>query len=233
MWNPRVGGEKAATSAASKSNPGSPPHGRGKEDRLVNPRLCIGITPAWAGKRLSEKTPAAAPWDHPRVGGEKWFIALLFEPCEGSPPRRRGKVVHCAAVRALRGITPRVGGEKIIWASVSIAALESPPHGRGKGVVEGGHVEVNRITPAWAGKSLVTPSIPQTRGDHPRVGGEKTVTEKGETQRTGSPPRRRGKDRRLVVDVLPEGITPAWAGKSLASQPWSPPLWMMVIRPRP
>lgn len=167
------------------------------------------------------------------MGGEKnKELEGVWLPMR-SPPRRRGKVVHCAAVRALRGITPRVGGEKIIWASVSIAALESPPHGRGKGVVEGGHVEVNRITPAWAGKSLVTPSIPQTRGDHPRVGGEKTVTEKGETQRTGSPPRRRGKDRRLVVDVLPEGITPAWAGKSLASQPWSPPLWMMVIRPRP
>lgn len=167
------------------------------------------------------------------MGGEKNKELEGVWLSMGSPPRRRGKVVHCAAVRALRGITPRVGGEKIIWASVSIAALESPPHGRGKGVVEGGHVEVNRITPAWAGKSLVTPSIPQTRGDHPRVGGEKTVTEKGETQRTGSPPRRRGKDRRLVVDVLPEGITPAWAGKSLASQPWSPPLWMMVIRPRP
>lgn len=171
----------------------------------------------------------------------------------GSPPRGREKVSGRLTGANYARITPawagkrtrswraygcpwdhpRVGGEKIIWASVSIAALESPPHGRGKGVVEGGHVEVNRITPAWAGKSLVTPSIPQTRGDHPRVGGEKTVTEKGETQRTGSPPRRRGKDRRLVVDVLPEGITPAWAGKSLASQPWSPPLWMMVIRPRP
>ena len=159
------------------------------------------------------------------MGGEKnKELEGVWLPM-GSPPRRRGKVVHCAAVRALRGITPRVGGEKIIWASVSIAALESPPHGRGKGVVEGGHVEVNRITPAWAGKSLVTPSIPQTRGDHPRVGGEKTVTEKGETQRTGSPPRRRGKDRRLVVDVLPEGITPAWAGKRSSGPAFPSPRW--------
>ena len=167
------------------------------------------------------------------MGGEKnKELEGVWLPM-GSPPRRRGKVVHCAAVRALRGITPRVGGEKPFLFCGGSSDSGSPPHRRGKVRRIRENLERVGITPAWAGKSLVTPSIPQTRGDHPRVGGEKTVTEKGETQRTGSPPRRRGKDRRLVVDVLPEGITPAWAGKSLASQPWSPPLWMMVIRPRP
>lgn len=139
------------------------------------------------------------------MGGEKnKELEGVWLPM-GSPPRRRGKVVHCAAVRALRGITPRVGGEKIIWASVSIAALESPPHGRGKGVVEGGHVEVNRITPAWAGKSLVTPSIPQTRGDHPRVGGEKTAALSLMFCQKGSPPRGRGKAWHLSHGLLPCG----------------------------
>ena len=107
------------------------------------------------------------------MGGEKnKELEGVWLPM-GSPPRRRGKVVHCAAVRALRGITPRVGGEKIIWASVSIAALESPPHGRGKGVVEGGHVEVNRITPAWAGKRHTGRRCRGLGWDHPRAGGEK------------------------------------------------------------
>ena len=46
------------------------------------------------------------------MGGEKnKELEGVWLPM-GSPPRRRGKVVHCAAVRALRGITPRVGGEK-------------------------------------------------------------------------------------------------------------------------
>lgn len=56
------------------------------------------------------------------MGGEKnKELEGVWLPM-GSPPRRRGKVVHCAAVRALRGITPRVGGEKIrqsIWYSTT------------------------------------------------------------------------------------------------------------------
>ena len=187
------------------------------------------------------------------MGGENVSDGESVNRYEGSPPHRRGKVIKSLSFRWYSGITPaqagksrwsrgpggcgsdhpRAGGEKPTRKRWTRSTTGSPPRGRGKAFTAAKVAVRHRITPAWAGKSLVTPSIPQTRGDHPRVGGEKTVTEKGETQRTGSPPRRRGKDRRLVVDVLPEGITPAWAGKSLASQPWSPPLWMMVIRPRP
>ena len=80
------------------------------------------------------------------------------------------------------------------------------------------------------------------------MGGEKITDETIGTVIQGSPPRGRGKVYTILRIQLIFGITPAWAGKSAqsrraaqrsddrkgqASQPWSPPLWMMVIRPRP
>ena len=65
------------------------------------------------------------------------------------------------------------------------------------------------------------------------MGGEKFVDESHFYKNLGSPPHGRGKEEVKALLHFNRGITPAWAGKSSASQPWSPPLWMMVIRPRP
>ena len=89
------------------------------------------------------------------------------------------------------------------------------------------------ITPAWAGKSAALHQNPELTPDHPRVGGEKAKMIAGTNNVEGSPPHGRGKVGAVAVDDEFTGITPAWAGKCPASQPWSPPLWMMVIRPRP
>ena len=127
------------------------------------------------------------------MGGEKnKELEGVWLPI-GSPPRRRGKVVHCAAVRALRGITPRVGGEKLTSGVFSSAEDGSPPHGRGKELFNLLHVLRHRITPAQAGKSklaLCTPSCPT---DHPCAGGEKNKELEGVWLPMGSPPRGRGK----------------------------------------
>ena len=70
------------------------------------------------------------------------------------------------------------------------------------------------ITPAYAGKRRCAfiPSVPGW--DHPRVCGEKiddaTYLMTGE----GSPPRMRGKGYAFKGFSQPEGITPAYAGKS-------------------
>ena len=48
--HPRMGGEKAAQRLLSHSDPGSPPHGRGKAVKDKAGHLPAGITPAWAGK---------------------------------------------------------------------------------------------------------------------------------------------------------------------------------------
>ena len=193
----------------------------------------MGITPALAGKRLSPVTPYNPPSDYPRMGGEKSDKATPCGYILGSPPHGREKVPVLLMLLVYIGITPawagksrgktpvlsphgdhpRVGGEKKKSRRCCTSIGGSPPRGRGKA----GHQ-----------------SNQQTRcKDHPRVGGEKCTQPRPAPTVTGSPPHRRGKDVTSAQAQSQVGITPAWAGKSLASQPWSPPLWMMVIRPRP
>ena len=51
--------------------------------------------------------------------------------------------------------------------------------------------------------------------DHPRAGGEKNKELEGVWLPMGSPPRGRGKGRRVVDHHPLPRITPAWAGKSI------------------
>ena len=47
---------------------------RGKDTQTVEQARRVGITPAYAGKRMDNKAKAKAKGDHPRVCGEKWMI---------------------------------------------------------------------------------------------------------------------------------------------------------------
>ena len=251
--HPRMGGEKLLAMKSRATFWGSPPRRQGKANWHCVRRPALRITPAHAGKRTRSWRAYGCPWDHPRVGGEKstFLNSMSFPP--GSPPRRRGKVPNARCFIERQRITPawagksafrfqsqkasqdhpRVGGEKLGRMAVAISVIGSPPRGRGK--VKGtGQIAVrSRITPAWAEKSFSTSPKSCRAGDHPRMGGEKSAAPFSWTFVTGSPPRRRGKVEAPQVYHRRGGITPAWAGKSPASQPWSPPLWMMVIRPRP
>ena len=53
--------------------------------------------PSWRGIR---------GWDHPRVGGEKTSAITKTDPEEGSPPRRRGKVIKNVLEKLDERITP-------------------------------------------------------------------------------------------------------------------------------
>ena len=171
----------------------------------------------------------------------------------GSPPRGRGKGVNVNCSADDIGITPawagkstvvlptpgylwdhpRVGGEKLVFHVGQRGQRGSPPRGRGKDGESTGIGGADGITPAWAGKSCTALRRSARCGDHPRVGGEKTKSIHPYPVLDGSPPRGRGKVCACTFNLEYTRITPARAGKSLASQPWSPPLWMMVIRPRP
>ena len=72
-----------------------------------------------------------------------------------------------------------------------------------------------RITPAYAGKSGGICAGLFLAGDHPRVCGEKKVYASFIRCQSGSPPRMRGKDAKLVLLYYPPRITPAYAGKSI------------------
>ena len=71
---------------------GSPPRRRGKGGRSVVYWSRKGITPAWAGKRLTRPAMTGTPRDHPRIGGEKVRAMVAAGTFLGSPPHRRGKV---------------------------------------------------------------------------------------------------------------------------------------------
>ena len=117
---------------------------------------------------------------------------------------------------------PRVGGEKrtFLWSNFSFQG--SSPRGRGKVPYGPFPLQPARITPAWAGKSQRIGRKTAGKGAHPRVGGEKARGRVRSSCAAGSPPRRRGKECRIFMDYLDEGITPAWAGKSVGCLLWLP-----------
>ena len=115
----------------------------------------------------------------------------------------------------LTGDHPRVGGEKRKNLPSRSRPKGSPPRGRGKAQFGNCPYCHERITPAWAGKRKSTESVKSCKKDHPRVGGEKRLDAGHRNHTQGSPPRGRGKGGNLPGRVRPQGITPAWAGKSL------------------
>ena len=167
-----MGGEKAKLRAMQTNATGSPPRGRGKVSSSVFVPVSMRITPAWAGKSISQTSTMKPAKDHPRVGGEKLALSSCKQKVLGSPPRGRGEAYGLSAFSPAGRITPawagksqtesygttssedhpRVGGEK----SVSDGPLQkwrgSPPRGRGKEGLLGQDPGYVGITPAWAGK---------------------------------------------------------------------------------
>ena len=175
--------------------------------------------------------------DHPRVCGEKCGTHGLIAPVSGSPPRVRGKDASKALGEAGGGITPacagkrgwtmvpestsrdhpRVCGEKSPLSKESVLEWGSPPRVRGKGPPLPDSDGPAGITPACAGKRKACVPLMSRDRDHPRVCGEKAAYLRAVWVPKGSPPRVRGKVSHAVTAHLLPGITPACAGKSLAT----------------
>ena len=64
---------------------------RGKADVVLNRIDRIGITPAYAGKRVIRSSFHKLFQDHPRLCGEKRSSSLKNNKIGGSPPPMRGK----------------------------------------------------------------------------------------------------------------------------------------------
>ena len=90
----------------------------------------------------------------------------------------------------------------------------SPPRMRGKGARQPLRLLDRGITPAYAGKRDRTGWTTMYRRDHPRMCGEKNGIEFRDSFKLGSPPHVRGKACRGYQQPIPQGITPACAGKS-------------------
>ena len=152
--HPRVGGEKGLRFPAFFTREGSPPRGRGKvthgEEVLKGER----ITPAWAGKRISNRRCRQALPDHPRVGGEKALMPENRLVMQGSPPRGRGKAQAFRVRPVGRGITPAWAGKSGLVSHVPCFVQDHPRVGGEKYIQCTNGKQAQRITPAWAGKSL-------------------------------------------------------------------------------
>ena len=79
--HPRTCGEKNRISRISLHELGSPPHMRGKGLFCVLGAIRVRITPAHAGKRLSQSKSSWKIRDHPRTCGEKCFFRVVIHGC--------------------------------------------------------------------------------------------------------------------------------------------------------
>ena len=132
------------------------------------------ITPAYAGKRGVLNPSQWQYGDHPRLRGEKQYVAVALVIVPGSPPPTRGKGATAGAGSRNSGITPayagksfgpgfrpgsvwdhpRLRGEKSPRRSTPWPLLGSPPPTRGKGRSVLCTFRHSGITPAYAGKRL-------------------------------------------------------------------------------
>ena len=214
---------------------GSPPPMRGKGSSVILDCVISGITPAYAGKRSAAYCFGVRVEDHPRLCGEKLVRHDVNPPEHGSPPPMRGKEKQSQKIYYYHRITPayagkrimkrgtkmsikdhpRLCGEKFKIAFVIFARSGSPPPMRGKETKKHIEFHVNRITPAYAGKSALHSSSGSGGLDHPRLCGEKLLGDCEPAADRGSPPPMRGKEDGMKIRVDLDGITPAYAGKSI------------------
>ena len=135
-----MGGEKPLRYGTSYHGRGSPPHGRGKVQKLANGETGIRITPAWAGKSWIVSCFQFDARDHPRMGGEKAFQSKTNRQNMGSPPHGRGKGQAFPQVVTLTGITPAWAGKRLAPAPTGFKSQDHPRMG-GEKVVNFGIVK--------------------------------------------------------------------------------------------
>ena len=180
---------------------GSSPRVRGEAKVSGSRVMSIRIIPACAGKRRDVEVKAAAVGDHPRVCGEKAYVAYRSTNASGSSPRVRGKE---------RRNSRQIISKRII------------PACAGKSQSQQGYLGQLRIIPACAGKSWSPHCFSQSSWDHPRVCGEKPSGDLRPSGVRGSSPRVRGK---VVGNGLVKGlerIIPACAGKRACAPAGAP-----------
>ena len=193
-----------------------------------------GLIPAWAGKTCVAGRWVVERWAHPRVGGENRCCVWPAVWSAGSSPRGRGKLIASLDWLQPRGLIPawagktpskpraisqpgahpRVGGENNTKAINGQGFTGSSPRGRGKLQLGPRRRQWRGLIPAWAGKTHGSRSALGGQWAHPRVGGENHFGNLSARNFLGSSPRGRGKLAVALEMGWPEGLIPAWAGKT-------------------
>ena len=146
---------------------------RGKVYSLTRFSSCSRITPAYAGKSSSTRHNFFPCWDHPRLCGEKCFVAGFLLGGVRITPAYAGKRSCWSLGTCRRGDHPRLCGEKRTERSFFALWHGSPPPMRGKENKMKKYDLASRITPAYAGKRKKACPAPEAARDHPRLCGEK------------------------------------------------------------
>ena len=124
--------------------------------------------------------------------------------------------VACMPVVAYKD-HPRVCGEHQQRPSPAEGGIGSPPRMRGTLHVRRVLFAVDGITPAYAGNTLISGFAGRAVWDHPRVCGEHMLRLAGTAEHEGSPPRMRGTPDYDAQADIDAGITPAYAGNTVAA----------------
>ena len=109
--HPRVCGEEGLAGPLEQAGGGSPPRMRGRAGHGAMHGLELGITPAYAGKRIRWICHSKRLWDHPRVCGEEATMFRNISADKGSPPRMRGRGVRLLFMFVCFRITPAYAGK--------------------------------------------------------------------------------------------------------------------------
>ena len=128
----------------------------------------------------------------------------------------RGKHEYGNDTGEYDGITPAHAGKTSSAFACAFLVADHPPRMRGKHTTPAAQSPGPGITPAHAGKTPACQSSQAPPWDHPRACGENHGRQLDFDGEKGSPPRMRGKQRRVVLQYEDRGITPAHAGKTAA-----------------
>ena len=188
---------------------------RGKLTRQRVVAEAFRITPADAGKTVRRICREPLHRDHPRGCGENANHMCIVCLPAGITPADAGKTAYPPLYTANIWDHPRGCGENLRDWVARNAAAGSPPRMRGKRKTARAHSGRFGITPADAGKTPVLRNDLQNARDHPRGCGENVQKVFPIFPISGSPPRMRGKRRRLCRLCRSKRITPADAGKTL------------------
>ena len=177
--------------------------------------LADGITPAYAGKRIQEKTKRQFQLGSPPPMRGKAFSSFANGMNTGITPAYAGKRDGVCGTRSKLEDHPRLCGEKSNAPFKAFGIKGSPPPMRGKADDGSTGNPKGRITPAYAGKRGQKCRRRNREKDHPRLCGEKCSTRRIIPADRGSPPPMRGKALGDIATALADRITPAYAGKSV------------------
>ena len=111
--HPRVCGKNTAIRRLCKGGGGSPPRVREEHIAALPPRRFQGITPACAGRTLTQCGACGRSQDHPRVCGKNDLSLGLIDKSIGSPPRVREELPPSCLLPLVLRITPACAGRTL------------------------------------------------------------------------------------------------------------------------